>query len=438
MALRATPTDARQHNDAYVASAPRWTRPATILIVVCIAQVFITAVTLEDLESIVGASAIPSTRFLVATLAIGVVCAAAFRIGSAGVHVAQWAPRNGGTTDQIVLVKTRQVVEILLFLGYTVWLATALGRGMTAQPLIDFATAQPGASSVLKENYLAPVAGIGLLVNLTLVFAGVNTAVAVRQIDDGEPRALRRIIGALFARKTFASLVVIILLRAVLTSERLTLFELVIPVAVVAAIATSRRVDHRIRWGRTLLVGAAVGVVFFGATEFTRSFVDKRSDGLRDGVVGYTVDRLSLYYSVPEANSSVALRESPDGTLLSFPWVGEYFGAGDTSSWANFLRTHANVEFNNGSGWFSPMIDFGLAGGLIIVAIAWLVLGYTWQRGMWRMSVGAIACPLAAICALEMPRIFYIGQSRALPSIVALVVVLGVQRNRPRSDHLDN
>ena len=244
MALRTTPTDTRQRTDAYAAPVPRWTRPATILMIVCIAQVFVTAVTLGDLELIVGASALPSTRFLLATIAMGIVCVVAFRIGSVGSHIAHWGSALVDTGEQTRLATTRRIVEMLLFLGYAVWLATAVGRGLTAQPLIDFVTLQPGASEALKKDYLAPVPGVGLLVNLTLVFAGVNTAMAVRQIDDIQPRTLVRIARTLFARKTFAALFAIILLRAVLTSERLTLFELVIPVAVVAAIATNRRDRH--------------------------------------------------------------------------------------------------------------------------------------------------------------------------------------------------
>ena len=149
------------------------------------------------------------------------------------------------------------------------------------------------------------------------------------------------------------------------------------------------------------------------------------------------VDRLSLYYSVANANSSVALREgfheTANGTVLSFRWYGEYFGNVDIDSWPAFLRLHANVEFNNEGGWFSPLVDFGVAGGLIIAAALWLFIGYAWQRGMWRASVGAIACPLAVMCALEMPRFLYFGQSRALPSIVTLLIVLALQPSADRS-----
>ena len=210
-----------------------------------------------DLESIVGASAVPSTRFLSRRSPSESSASRPSESAPRVSHIAHWGSALVDTGEQTRLATTRRIVEMLLFLGYAVWLATAVGRGLTAQPLIDFVTLQPGASEALKKDYLAPVPGVGLLVNLTLVFAGVNTAMAVRQIDDIQPRTLVRIARTLFARKTFAALFAIILLRAVLTSERLTLFELVIPVAVVAAIATNRRDDTRIRWGRTLCIGAA-------------------------------------------------------------------------------------------------------------------------------------------------------------------------------------
>ena len=97
------------------------------------------------------------------------------------------------------------------------------------------------------------------------------------------------------------------------------------------------------------------------------------------------------------------------------------------------LEQFGNPEFNNYGGVASPFVDLGIVGGLLFFLLAGMLSGVLYRSLREGRIWGLLLYPLFVLTMLELPRYFYLGQGRATPGLVALVVVaLLVNRGRRR------
>ncbi len=97
-----------------------------------------------------------------------------------------------------------------------------------------------------------------------------------------------------------------------------------------------------------------------------------------------------------------------------------------------FLEADANVEFNNADGMFFPLMDYGIAGGLIYWFVIGLLCGWIYDAYCRRELSGLLLYPAIFLGLLELPLALYWGEGRAFPSICLLAaapVVIWLRRS---------
>ena len=98
------------------------------------------------------------------------------------------------------------------------------------------------------------------------------------------------------------------------------------------------------------------------------------------------------------------------------------------------MKSSLNIEFNNMSGIFAPLMDFGPFIGLVV----WGVLGFTSGR-LYRAFrsgriIGLLLFPTWYVGLLEIPRVFYWGDSRYFPALAVSILIFLVARIVTRTD----
>jgi oligosaccharide repeat unit polymerase len=234
----------------------------------------------------------------------------------------------------------------------------------------------------------------------------------------------------------FIGLALFTLARAIVGSERLALVEFVVPLGLAQA---------AFRWRSSLFraafpaLGLIAFVVFFAAAEYLRSWQFYRLDA-SEQFWEFSILRLVGYYST-------ALNNGMGMFQLHGPLGTPYFTAGALSKlpfwpfeagnitediWAVYLFEFASGEFNNLSGLFVPLIDFGLASGLAIMCAIGIVVGLLYRSYVRRRIGGLILYPTCYVGILEIIRLFYFGESRVVPIVLVAGIVQWALRGRPR------
>ncbi len=337
------------------------------------------------------------------------------------------------------IVKATRIVGLLMIFGYVTWTAMAVTRGLTLPTIVDFVTLRPGVSERLKREIFVSSLLTTFFVNLTVVYFGLAGTMAFKLTSRTASRRAR--LGRLRDVPFFPALVVITVLRATLLSERLVALEMVIGLVVAYFVGNPlervdpRRERRRRRLRRRAPVYLVIGsLLFFGVAEIPRSFAGKRADNEASNPVQYSADRIVAYYGSAGDNGAMSLRYVEpiweDGLYLSLPVASAVLGneveVGD--AWVALLDQHEDREFNNPGGWTSVLADFGVPIGLLVLAGVFFLLGHWWAIAMPRAPVFAIVGPVVVLTALELPRLFYPGQTRA---VVALFVAALIQQTTP-------
>jgi len=377
------------------------------------------------------------SNWTVAYVAAVVVGCTAFAMSA---HRAK-APRRGPTDREIqVTTSATRIVGLLMVVGYAVWTAIGLTRGLSIATIVDFVTLKPGVSEQLKREVFASSLFTTFFVNLTVVYFGLAGTMAFKLASRRASRRDR--LGRLRDVPYFRVLIVVTILRSVLLSERLVALEMAIGLVVAYFVGNPeaqsdprkerRRRRLRRRAPAYLLVGS---LLFFGLAELPRSFAGKRADNEVSNPVEYSADRIVSYYGSAGDNGAMSLRYvAPvwaDGLYLSIPVataiIGNEADVGD--AWFALLDQHEDREFNNPGGWTSVLADVGVPLGLLALALVFFLLGHWWTIAMPRPPVFGIVGAVVVLTALELPRLFYLGQTRA---VVALFVAALIQRAVPR------
>ena len=210
-----------------------------------------------------------------------------------------------------------------------------------------------------------------------------------------------------------ATVIVLGLIRAFLNSERLAIIELLVPFAV-----SLIGVRPATSWLLRLLTRSAPIIAgmflycFFGVAEYFRSWSSfyARSES---SFWGFVAVRLMGYYTTAintgallwRVNQPLLLRTPTANTELCVALSDQKRPASGVVSifsrlcwrpvglYPDLLSANANPEFNNPSGVFSPLIDYGLTGGLLYWLICGLICGYLYKEFRSRSVAGIFLYP---------------------------------------------
>ena len=239
------------------------------------------------------------------------------------------------------------------------------------------------------------------------------------------------------------------LFRAFFSGERLALIEVLLPMAVIFVTFRLGTASKSIRLLTSLapFVGVVGLLIFFGATEFLRSWVTHYQYQSR-GFVEFVVTRVTTYYFTALNNGAGLL------AMLDWPtWKFEYmlawlhkfpFGVGsifrefvDYRGPPRFLSRYADPEFTNLSGIFTVFFDLGIPGGLVYAAAWGALMGYTYRGFILRRGFGSLFFPAAFVSMLEVMRVHYLPNSRAFTVILGLAVGYVFFRQPERVERFD-
>ena len=315
----------------------------------------------------------------------------------------------------------------LTFVGYASWIGLAAFRGIGFSQIALLFSDQSGGAAGLKDT-LGTVAGVTTCTQFGLPAAALGTLLYTQNRS-------KRILA------TVAAIVVFALLRAFLFSERLALLEVVAVVLAVGAQVLWARGAKSTRRRVSLLPAVAVPLIFvmFTAFEASRSWQYYAAQSNRQDLVTFSAERLEGYYSTAYDNGIIALQHfwPPDhihvpyftvGFAWNFPGIkgqAQAISGGEdpTVRWAQLLSFYGNPEFNSPGGISAPIVDFGPAGGVVILAVIGLILGRLYRRFRFGDPLGVLLYPIAFVGVLDLPREFYLGTGRAFPAIVGALIV---------------
>ena len=317
-----------------------------------------------------------------------------------------------------------QVSFYLCLLGYALWIGLAVERGMSLTNVVDILHGEKGAMYDARFTYLPTVGGV-----TTLTQFGTAAMILGAILAFGQGwKAVRWKLGIVLG---------LAVVRALLNSERFALIELVVPF-VVCCIALLPRMSSLARLAINLAppVGLIVLFVLFTGFEYFRSWTNYYA-GRDLSLWEFGAMRLLGYYVTSFNNGAYFLNRlnplnAPYFTLhflwgfpLSSPVIKRLFpdpllDSADKWFYFPFLESDANVEFNNADGMLFPLMDYGIAGGLIYWLVIGVLCGLIYDAYRRRALSGLLLYPMIYLGLLELPLALYWGEGRAFPSICLL------------------
>ena len=233
----------------------------------------------------------------------------------------------------------------------------------------------------------------------------------------------------------FVAILCLSLFRAYAWAERLALIEVVVPIGLLYFCYRDRGVNPIMR---TIRVGGPViGVVglilFFGVMEYFRSWNAYYVD-LESSFWGFVMRRfLSYYYGALNNGSGLLLTtqwptydmQHVLGWLYLFPgMVGPIFQYAFDVQHQDlyFLNRYADPEFNNMSGIFTVYYDMGVPTALVYAGAWGCLAGAAFGSVQARRGILRLLYPVLFFSILEVMRLIYLGESRAFPVVLAIVV----------------
>lgn len=221
--------------------------------------------------------------------------------------------------------------------------------------------------------------------------------------------------------------------RGVLWHERLAFIEIVVPVAV---IWSAYRVRSRLVLVLAPLAAVLAAIALFGLFEYFRSWAYYREG--QGNILLFATQRLLSYYYSSINNFGMALQHieplwQPLWTLdfvYKFPVPGNPLasvrGEAYTLLFQTALELHTHPEFNLYSGPGLAYLDFGIAGGCVVMAGFGFLSGRlfnAFQRGTLH---GLLAYPVWMVGMIDLGRILYWSSSRAFPIWLCILVMLAL------------
>ncbi|MDO8383191.1 MAG: hypothetical protein Q7T17_09465 [Microbacterium sp.] len=308
------------------------------------------------------------------------------------------------------LNRTVLTLASVTFAAYVFWIGSAVTRGLGPSAVLDLLTGEEGTIFVLRNQYFENYGGLTTWMQLAALLAPL---VILRAKATG--RAARTYLVPLF---------VLAFVRALLNSERLALIELALSTILAYLILRDEapRIVRTAPRAIALIIGAWLAlIVVFGTFEYFRSWTYAEA-GYDGDFWSYAITLLLGYYATA-LNLAAFDSSILDGTpLVSAMFQGnlyeQFFGP---SPLAGVQRAYGLETFTNRSGLLVPDIALGAWGGAVVIALTAFAIA-TLARRTARGDIIAFAAYCAsAVAVLEIVRIFYLGSSRFLPVLIAIM-----------------
>ncbi len=313
----------------------------------------------------------------------------------------------------------------LCVLGYAIWIGLAIQRGMTLSNVAGIVAGEKGAMYEARFNYLPTVGGVTTLTQF-------GTAAVILGAILGSCQGWKGV------RWRLGIVLALALFRALLNSERSALLELAIPFLVVT-LALRSRISRSMRIAINLAPPVGIVCLFFLFTgfEYFRSWTNYYA-GRDLNLLEFGAIRLLGYYVTSFSNGAYFLNRldplnAPYFTFhflwtfpLTSPVIKRLFTdplLDSTDKWFYFpfLEAEANAEFNNADGMLFPLMDYGIAGGLIYWFLIGIVCGLVYVSYRRRELSGLLLYPAIYLGLLQVPLALYWGEGRAFPSLALLI-----------------
>ena len=334
-------------------------------------------------------------------------------------------PANLDRINPVVLGRALLAMFCLSVAGYVMFFLPLLGRpSLIPELAFGSNSAQFQIRALLTVDKLHGTSLMSLQMYVAILYG------LWRQLSDKPPTRSARI--------QFYVLLVMCLLRAWLNSERLAAIELVLPFALVRYAGIQNRKSVALVFAP--LFGVVAVYFLFSVGEYFRSWQFYRAFG--GTFVEFSWARLVGYYATALNNGAAAITRLPPNVwpLRTFPFLFKlpfWNALGlpnplESDQWMTFLALYANPEFNNPSGIFSPVSDFGLVLGIGTWALMGVIAGSLFRAYYRWKLVGLILYPAFYIGIAEVLRIFYWGLDRTfLPIVGGFLLVFYLNARRP-------
>jgi oligosaccharide repeat unit polymerase len=363
-------------------------------------------------------------------LALGL--SAAFVLGAIAVVGSGKGPARGSWQEDLpwhLITRCFWLCFYGALAGYLIWASAAVARGADLALVMGVLSGEKGAADLMKDVYLVTISGITTLTQLGL-------AAVILGVMIGAAKGWKKV------RLPIAVLFALAMVRALFNSERLAILELAIPAGVLAmrlVVLESPLFCGRLRTALKFLPMAAAGLFFplFACYEYFRSWSSFYSGGDMNFWQFASIRLLGYYTTALNNGALMVSRLDPVGApfaVLHFLWRFPPFNSfivaiypnlkldnADFDPYLQILSREANLEFNNSSGLFPPVVDFGIPGALLFWLLAGVLCGllYRWFRE-GRIS-GLFFYPLFFIGVTETTRILYWGEGRVVTAYFVLL-----------------
>ena len=392
-------------------SRPWWIDPAGFLLLI-ILPLFL-------LSAIFGAPLMPqfdNVNFLTDPLIVlGAVSITIFALG-AKIGSGTAGPR---TADQSLLSFDPRRYDQSLIAIVVVALAAhllLLAQILTNPQLILDVSAGVRGANFEAEGALFRVLGVTSLTNLSMLALSMSS---IRFVERGAFAPSPILLLAI------AALGPLIVIHAFIGSERLVLVEngVAFMLPLFSFWPRLRRIGPLVPPFGLLLV-----IAIFAIGEYQRSWAFYKN--FYNSFTEFATLRFFAYVA-GAANTGagmVAMMDPVGHPEVTGRWMSALVGA-KTSHTELFLQKYGNIEFNNPSGIFAAMVDFGPAGILYIFTFG-VVAGALYKLYLSRNPVGMLAYPIFFIGFTDLTQVWYWGEPRFIPQLAALLLVLAVTLRR--------
>jgi len=285
--------------------------------------------------------------------------------------------------------------------------------------MLQVLVGEKGAIFVAKDA-LTRVVGFTSLTNISpLVFCMCS----VRFVTRG------RLFPSLIAAASFALLVPLIAVHAFIGSERLVLIEngigLLLPI-----FSFSKR--FRVVGQAAPFVATFFVAIIFAIGEYTRSWAYYGQ--YYDSFMQFAGLRF-LAYVAGASNTGAGLIQTlpPVGfPLITARWATRVpvLAGIDPEYLYRYFRAFGNSEFNNPSGIFGAIVDFGISIGAIYLFLFGIFIGVIYGAYRHRHPVGLLCYPIFYIGLVDLTQIWYWGEPRFIPELLSLGLVIAITVRR--------
>jgi oligosaccharide repeat unit polymerase len=320
----------------------------------------------------------------------------------------------------------------LLFAGTVIAYVVWFGPIAVANPqfVLDTLLGAPGASDRMRDT-ISTTPGVTTLTQFGVAYIciyGILRSAGNRKLK------LRH---ALFA----AIIVALAALRAILWSERIALLELVVPAAIIIVRywpSPSRSVQILFATGPYL--AALASPLVFLVFEINRSWVSHYNH-VYNSLIRFSLDRMEVYFISSVNNGAGYLRYSQWPTyngeftfrwLFKSPLIGPFLQRllNDNSfiDFQSFMTRFADIEFNNSTGIFPIVHDWGYLVAVALFSLMGVLIGRCYASFRDGSGVLGFIYPMMAYGILELLRIGYMNDSRFVVAVFGVYLFAAFSR----------